>query len=83
MYPPGHSRNTTADLDALLERKNQMLGMLTFKEEPAFKALLSKLDNMKSATAAQMSDVYSFDFSATRKHEPIDGPRPVGTASKL
>lgn len=83
MYPPGHARNTTADLDRLLERKNAMLGELTFKDQHTSGAFVSKLQNLKDASPADVLGIYSYDIAAVVAHPPIDGPRPVGTASKL
>lgn len=83
MYPPGHARNTAADLDRLLERKNAMLGELTFKDEETCGAFVSKLQHLKDASPSDVLGIYSYDIAAVVAHAPIDGPRPVGTASKL
>ncbi|CAE7284447.1 prpD1 [Symbiodinium sp. CCMP2456] len=77
MYPPGHARNTTADLKGLLATKNKMLGDLVFKDETSYKKFLEPLINMKNLPAAAMQDIYSFDFSDIREHKCIDGDLPV------
>jgi len=77
MFPPGHARNTSADLKALLKQKNKMLGDLVFTDGVVGEKFVSKLVAMKGATAAEMQSLYEFDFGKMRKHEGIDGPRPV------
>jgi len=76
MYPPGHARNTTADLDALLARKNKMLGDLVFSDTDAYEKFLAALVGMKSLPAVDLKDVYDFDFSNIKQHPGIDGERP-------
>jgi 2-methylcitrate dehydratase len=76
MYPPGHARNTTADLDALLARKNKMLGDLVFSDTDAYEKFLAALVGMKSLPAVALKDVYDFDFSKIKQHPGIDGERP-------
>jgi 2-methylcitrate dehydratase len=76
MYPPGHARNTTADLKALLARKNKMLGDLVFTDAATLEKFLSALIGMKNSPAEAMQTIYDFDFSKIRGHKPIDGERP-------
>merc|ERR1719476_708083 len=52
MYPPGHARNTTADLDALLAKKNQMLGDLVFIDSADHDRFLGALISMKDLPPA-------------------------------
>merc|ERR1712107_27641 len=52
MYPPGHARNTTADLKALLEKKHSLLGDLTFKDSAQYEKFYSRLVGMKSPRSA-------------------------------
>jgi len=82
MFPPGHARNTSADLKALLKQKNKMLGDLTFTDAAVCEAFLAKLIAMKSASAADMQTIYEYEFGKTRPHEGIDGPRPAKKARK-
>merc|ERR1712151_1397003 len=78
MFPPGHARNTSADLSALLKQKNKMLGDLVFTDAAAGERFVSKLIAMKDATAADLQTIYEFDFGSMRSHgEGIDGPRPA------
>jgi len=78
MFPPGHARNTSADLSALLKQKNKMLGDLVFTDAAIGERFVSKLVAMKEATAADVQTIYEFDFGNMRSHgEGIDGPRPA------
>jgi 2-methylcitrate dehydratase len=77
MFPPGHARNTSAELKALLKQKNKMLGDLVFTDAVAGEKFLSKLIAMKTAAAADMQSIYDFDYKKVKQHDGIDGPRPV------
>jgi 2-methylcitrate dehydratase len=77
MFPPGHARNTSADLKALLQQKNKMLGDLVFTDAAVGEKFVAKLVAMKSASAADMQAIYEYDFGKTRPHDGIDGPRPA------
>jgi len=76
MYPPGHARNTTADLKALLARKNKMLGDLVFKDDATLNKFLSPLIGMKALPASALQTIYDFDYSSIKAHPGIDGERP-------
>jgi len=82
MYPPGHARNTTADLKALLTKKNQMLGDLVFKDKAAYEKFITPLIGIKGLSAADLQHIYEFDFSKIVEHACIDGERET-PASKL
>jgi len=73
MYPPGHARNTTADLKALLKTKNEMMGNLVFKDTSSYENFLKPLAGMKGLNAADMQRVYDFDFASIKEHTCIDG----------
>eukprot|EP00928_Gymnodinium_smaydae_P072040 TRINITY_DN5547_c0_g1_i1.p1 TRINITY_DN5547_c0_g1~~TRINITY_DN5547_c0_g1_i1.p1 ORF type:complete len:562 (+),score=104.40 TRINITY_DN5547_c0_g1_i1:44-1729(+) len=77
MYPPGHARNTTADLKGLLKTKNKMLGDLVFKDQVSYEKFLAPLTGMKSLSAEAMQNVYDFDFSNMKEHSCIDGELPA------
>merc|ERR1719221_1761075 len=78
MFPPGHARNTTADLKALLKQKNKMLGDLVFSDTAVGEKFVAKLVGMMKASAADMQSIYEFDWNNMVKHgDGIDGPRPV------
>jgi len=57
MYPSGHARNTTADLKAILNHKNNLLGGLAVEDVPG---MLSKLKNLGSKSAADIQDIYNY-----------------------
>eukprot|EP00656_Telonema_subtile_P006803 TRINITY_DN1316_c0_g1_i16.p1 TRINITY_DN1316_c0_g1~~TRINITY_DN1316_c0_g1_i16.p1 ORF type:complete len:588 (-),score=160.37 TRINITY_DN1316_c0_g1_i16:179-1942(-) len=59
MYPPGQSRNTTMDLDAILDHKNKMLGKIAVEDVDS---CLAKLDGLHGASAQDVKTVYSMPF---------------------
>jgi 2-methylcitrate dehydratase len=74
MYPSGHARNTTANLDKILDYKNrEMLGPLIFGDAGMKNAYIDKLINIKDLST--VAGVYSFDGHADMigNHPPIDG----------
>merc|ERR1719213_1159723 len=73
MYPPGHARNTTADLKKILAHKNQLLGDIVFSDKADLNAFLKPLVGMKDLSAADMASVYSFDYAKMKDHPCIDG----------
>jgi len=68
MYPPGHARNTSMDLEAILTAKNKLLGKLAVKDVDK---CVSALDNIQNATPADMMEIYNHPFMTHAK--PIDG----------
>jgi len=73
MYPSGHARNTSADLKGILDHKNHMLGDIVFDDRTTVDGFVSKLQNMKELSAADVASIYDFDFSKMRDHACIDG----------
>jgi len=73
MYPSGHARNTSANLKDILDHKNKMLGDIVFADAAQTKAFVSKLQSMKSLSAAEAQTVYEFDWDKMRSHPCIDG----------
>lgn len=73
MFPSGHARNTTADLDAILNHKNGMLGDIVFQDRAVCDSFVKKLQNIRSASAADMASIYDFDYSKMKSHACIDG----------
>merc|ERR1719272_2730678 len=57
MYPPGHARNTSADLDKILSHKNGMLGDIVFEDVATRESFVKKLQNMRSASSADMASI--------------------------
>ncbi|KAF4658951.1 hypothetical protein FOZ61_005116 [Perkinsus olseni] len=72
MYPSGHARNTTADLNAILQFKHKMLGSIALEDDDCEK-LIRKLVHMDKLSAEEMQDVYDFDYSKLQRDDPIDG----------
>mmetsp|Transcript_64203 Transcript_64203/g.139667 ORF Transcript_64203/g.139667 Transcript_64203/m.139667 type:complete len:573 (-) Transcript_64203:305-2023(-) len=73
MYPSGHARNATADLRDILRHKNRMLGSIVFQDAAEVDSFVQRLASMKSLSASQVDEVYSFDWSKIRQHPCIDG----------
>eukprot|EP00931_Biecheleriopsis_adriatica_P026970 TRINITY_DN1630_c0_g1_i1.p1 TRINITY_DN1630_c0_g1~~TRINITY_DN1630_c0_g1_i1.p1 ORF type:complete len:566 (-),score=139.82 TRINITY_DN1630_c0_g1_i1:121-1818(-) len=72
MYPSGHARNTSADLKGILAHKNRMLGDIVFPDRATTDGFVSKLVNMKSASAADVQNLYDYDYAAVKQHKCID-----------
>mmetsp|Transcript_110390 Transcript_110390/g.213810 ORF Transcript_110390/g.213810 Transcript_110390/m.213810 type:complete len:565 (-) Transcript_110390:168-1862(-) len=72
MYPSGHARNTSANLARILEHKNRLLGDLVFPDRPAVDGFVQRLVGMKSLSAAEVCDVYNFDWGRMQDHPCID-----------
>lgn len=60
MYPAGHARNKTADLNGILEHKFRMLGELAVEDRTSLDTLLQRLQDLPNATAEQLLDLYDF-----------------------
>eukprot|EP00927_Polykrikos_kofoidii_P050291 TRINITY_DN441_c0_g1_i5.p1 TRINITY_DN441_c0_g1~~TRINITY_DN441_c0_g1_i5.p1 ORF type:complete len:543 (-),score=90.08 TRINITY_DN441_c0_g1_i5:186-1814(-) len=73
MYPSGHARNVTADLKKILAFKNYMLGDIVFDDRANLENFVDKLTKIKSLGAAELTDVYNFNYSRKRSHACIDG----------
>ena len=72
MYPSGHARNTTADLNGILNHKFELLGRLALPERE-LAHLLTKLQNLESLSAKEVQGLYTFDWNKLKQHRPIDG----------
>jgi len=73
MYPPGHARNTSADLKKILSHKNHMLGDITFADRGTVDSFVGKLQSIRSMSAEEVTKVCDFDSSLMREHSCIDG----------
>merc|ERR1711988_1427769 len=71
MYPSGHARNTSADLRKILAHKNRMLGDIVFNDRAKVDGFVDRLVNMKSASAAEVGQLYDFDWSSMKAHDCI------------
>lgn len=72
MFPSGHARNESADLDNILHHKNGMLGDIVFQNGADCDAFVKKLQNIRSASASDMASIYEFDYSTMKNHKCID-----------
>jgi len=59
MYPTGHARNTTADLDALLEHKFRLLASLGVADVDG---LYQRFTNVAAKSAEEIADLYDFEI---------------------
>jgi len=73
MYPPGHARNTSADLKGILDHKNTMLGDIVFADRGMADDFINKLHSIGSMSAEELVDIHNFDYSLMREHDCIDG----------
>src|SRR6185503_1914799 len=58
MYPEGHARNTSGNLDRLLDHKFHQLAGLGVSDVPILHA---RLTNLSEKSPAEIRDLYSFD----------------------
>jgi 2-methylcitrate dehydratase len=63
MYPAGHARNTTADLDALLGNKFRVLAGLGVGEVDA---LAQRFTNLGDKSAVEIANLYDFEIRNAR-----------------
>lgn len=71
MYPPGHARNTSADLKGIMAHKNSsMLGDLIFEDAALKDAYLEKMSTM--IKSPDICGYYAFD-GKMKEHPCIDG----------
>ena len=67
MYPPGQSRNTSIDLDKILQildHENRMLRKITVEDVDR---CVSKLDDLRDAIAVVVKTVYDTPFRINLK----------------
>lgn len=60
MYPAGHARNTTADLEGILAHKFKLLGDLCTSDSDA---LVKRFSNLEAKSAAEIAAIHSFEIS--------------------
>merc|ERR1712217_10437 len=73
MYPSGHARNETADLKDILAYKNRLLGDIVFSNQAEVDSFVGRLVGMKSLSAAEVANIYDFDWAKMKSHDCIDG----------
>ena len=70
MYPSGHARNTTADLNEILGHKFRMLaGLAMGGDEKAAKALVSRYSSVAKKSAAAIAAIHDYEFVVRDRFE--------------
>ncbi len=69
MYPAGHARNTTADLDTILGQKWRMLGEIAVEDAVEADSLIQRLEKIGELTATELASLYSVDIAARTDFE--------------
>lgn len=64
MYPAGHARNTTAELDDLLHHKFRLLAALGVADVDGF---VQRFTNLGRKSAADVADLYDFELLPSRR----------------
>lgn len=62
MYPAGHARNTTANLQDILLHKWKVLGEIAFDDAERAEAFIDKLESIESLSADGLATLYSERF---------------------
>ncbi len=63
MYPAGHARNRTADLDALLARKFELLGRIALPDGGDVQGLIDRLNRIGEMNAEEIQQIYEFEIA--------------------
>ncbi len=66
MYPAGHARNTTADLQDILNHKWKTLGSLAVKEP---QSLIERFADLQRRPAADLAGLYDFEILSRGRFE--------------
>jgi 2-methylcitrate dehydratase len=72
MYPSGHARNTSANLEDILANKFQVLGRIALPESE-LKLFADRLNNLEALENKDLAEIYNFDWHKLVHHNPIDG----------
>ncbi len=59
MYPAGHARNTTADLDDLLAHKLRLMGGLAFTDPSP---VIDRFSNLETKSAEDIQRIHDFEY---------------------
>jgi len=59
MYPSGHARNTTADLEDILSHKSDMLGSLAV-DDPS--QIIARFNNIASLSVGDVQSIMDFEI---------------------
>ncbi len=66
MYPAGHARNTTRDLEDILLRKFEMLGRLA-TDDPS--AVIDRCQRLGELSAQELGSLYDLEIKARGGYE--------------
>jgi 2-methylcitrate dehydratase len=63
MYPAGHARNATADLQDILRHKFQLLGSLALPEGHPVEGLVTRLEHLPAMSAEELGKLHDFEVA--------------------
>lgn len=69
MFPPGHARNTDANLRDVLNHKFQLLGRVALSEADLNQAI-ERMMNLENLSNPDLLDLYNFNIQSTEV--PLD-----------
>lgn len=69
MYPAGHARNRTADLNDILSHKFKLLGRLALPDGGDVDGLIARLDGLAELDAAGLASLYEFKIAERGGYE--------------
>lgn len=72
MYPAGHARNTTADLQDILSHKFTLLGSLAFPDGADVQAMVDRFNNVAELDAYALACLYDFEIADRHGYESAD-----------
>ena len=63
MYPSGHARNVSADLQGILNHKFALLGSIALPDGGDVQVLVDRLNQLPSLSAEDLMSIYEFDIA--------------------
>jgi 2-methylcitrate dehydratase len=69
MYPAGHARNTTNDLNGILEHKFKLLGRLAFDQDQQVVEILQRFNNLASKSKEEIAQINNFPLTVKGKFD--------------
>lgn len=63
LFPSGHARNSTADLNDILAHKFQLLGSIATGSAEATEKLVAKINSIDSMTSYELASLYDFEIA--------------------
>lgn len=71
MYPSGHARNTTCDLNNILENKFKILGKIAVHNDDTLSKFINKVKNVETMSNNEIKQLYQIELQFEK--ECIDG----------